>query len=125
MHSGGTAHYKVECDALTDDDLDTLAYIVAEKVRSMMPDHSGSGILSVYGVPSGGTRFAKALEKYTDPCGTLKLIVDDVLTTGKSMEVAKAQGHGEHGVVIFARGICPDWVKPIFSMPWFVVRDDF
>lgn len=30
MHSGGVAHYKIECDALTDEDLKTLAWIISK-----------------------------------------------------------------------------------------------
>jgi hypothetical protein len=47
------------------------------------------------------------------------LIVDDVLTTGASMEAARAKlwpGSLPLGVVIFARGPCPDWVWPIFRL---------
>ena len=125
MHSGGTAHYKIECDALTDEDIETLAWIIAQKTRETVPGHEGSGIYSVYGVPRGGVRLAKAVEKYIDPKGTIKLIVDDVLTTGASMQAAKDRGMGEVGVVVFARGPCPDWVKPIFTMHWFNTTDEF
>ena len=125
MHSGGLAHYKIECDALTDGDIETLAWIIAQKTHETVPNHKGTGIKSVYGVPRGGVRLAKAVEQYIDPEGSIKLIVDDVLTTGTSMELAKAQGHGDVGVVIFARGPCPDWVKPIFTMHWFNTTDEF
>jgi orotate phosphoribosyltransferase len=124
MHSGGIAQYKIECNALTDEDLNTLAWIVAQKTRQLTW-HNGSGIKSVYGIPYGGVRLADALEKYIDPKGSLDLIVDDVLTTGKSMELAKEQGKGSVGVVIFARGPCPSWVKPIFQMIWFNTQDEF
>lgn len=126
MHSGGTAHYKIECDALTDDDLETLAFIVAQKTQQYT-QHEGSGIQRVYGVPRGGTRFAHALEKHVDRRGSVRLIVDDVLTTGRSMEEARKELNWEDaiGVVIFARGTCPNWIKPIFDMHWFNTRDEF
>ena len=123
MHSGGTAHYKIECDALTDEDIETLAFIIASKSASF--GQKGTGIQSVYGIPRGGTRLAHALEHHIDRQGTVRLIVDDVMTTGRSMEEAKQMGKGDFGVVIFARGACPDWVKPIFQMNWFNVRDDW
>ena len=107
MHSGHPACYKVECDALTDEDLDTLAFIVSLK-----------GLFrSVIGVPTGGIRFATALEKYKSNSG-VRLIVDDVLTTGQSMEQMKITlGWTDAvGVVIFSRGACPDWIRPIFQM---------
>ncbi|KKL20362.1 hypothetical protein LCGC14_2456230, partial [marine sediment metagenome] len=44
------------------------------------------------------------------------LIVDDVLTTGASMEKQRAGRTNTIGAVIFARGDCPAWVKPLFAM---------
>jgi orotate phosphoribosyltransferase len=46
------------------------------------------------------------------------LIVDDVLTTGKSMEEMRKKHSNvlTIGVVLFARGKCPKWVEPIFNM---------
>jgi len=114
LHSGKISDFKIECDALTDEDLDTLAYLVSKKVKF--------GIVS--GIPRGGLRFANILRKYRNPTGFV-LIVDDVLTTGNSMNeererMAKLLGlspkKGFKGVVIFARGKCPDWVTPIFQM---------
>ena len=51
------------------------------------------------------------------------LIVDDVLTTGKSM-IERRQQLIDHkikkelikGVVLFSRGKCPKWVTPIFTL---------
>lgn len=116
MHSGGTAEYKIECDALTDEDLETLAFIISRK----------GAFSDVYGVPRGGVRLQKALEKYKQKDG-VKLIVDDVLTTGASMEEAKQKkGWSDAvGIVIFARGSCPDWVKPLFHMLWMNTKDKF
>ena len=50
---------------------------------------------AVYGIPRGGLRLARALEPHCTPKYPL-LIVD--------------------GVVILARGECPDWVWPILSV---------
>ena len=50
MHSGGIAQYKIECDALTDKDMDCLAFIISQKGQ----------FSRVYGVPTGGSRLAKA-----------------------------------------------------------------
>ena len=116
MHSGGQAEFKIECDSLTDEDLETLAYIVAQKGK----------ISKVHGVPRGGIRFQRALEKHIQP-GGVSLIVDDVLTTGKSMTEAKAKlGWSDAiGIVIFARGTCPNWIQPIFDMRFFNTKDKF
>ncbi len=116
MHSGGKANYKIECDALTDEDLDCLAYIISQKGK----------FREVYGVPRGGVRLAKALEQYKSEDG-VRLIVDDVLTTGNSMEDAKVKLNwlDAVGVVLFARGTCNDWIKPLFQMKWINTKDRF
>lgn len=126
MHSGGLAHYKIECDALTDDDIETLAFIIAQKAQ-LITGEERTGIRDVYGVPRGGVRLANALRRYNDKWGTIRVIVDDVLTTGRSMEQARSSlgWNDAFGVVIFARGNCPSWIKPIFSMQWFNVKDEF
>lgn len=106
LHSGETSSWKIDCDALTDQDLTTLA--------AMAITHF-STIGKVEGVPRGGLRFAKALSVYSGDSGPL-VIVDDVLTTGASMEAQRA-GREARGVVIFARGPCPAWVTPLFATP--------
>ena len=50
--AGVTLPFKIECDALTDDDIETLA----EMIRQMVGPFS-----SVEGVPRGGLRLAAAL----------------------------------------------------------------
>ena len=116
MHSGGTAHYKIECDALTDEDIDCLAFIIAQKGK----------FSDVFGIPNGGVRLANSLRKFADKEG-VKLIVDDVLTTGTSMEEAKQKlGWSDAvGVVLFSRGPCADWIRPVFQMSWLNVADEF
>lgn len=110
LASGASSRWKLECDALTDDDIATLA----EMIRQMVGPFS-----SVFGVPRGGLRLAKALERYQELNGPL-LIVDDVLTTGGSIrKYYDDLGSKESfvGAVIFARGQCPAWVKPLFQLP--------
>lgn len=105
-HSGRTLPFKINCDALSDEDIETLASIIARKFS----------FSKVYGIPQGGIRIAKVLEKYLSPNGQT-LIVDDVLITGKSMKEAKEKIGGDPiGVVIFARGFYPMWVWPIFVL---------
>lgn len=105
-HSGDTLPFKIECDALTTADMETLANIVSQHIQ----------FSEVHGVPEGGLPFAKALEQQTSSEGEV-LIVDDVLTTGASMEEMKEKvGGNPVGVVIFARGPCPGWVKPILKL---------
>lgn len=108
-HAGPKLLFKIECDALTDDDLETLAAVIARKYTFRV----------LLGIPRGGLRLARALEKYRSREGGV-LIVDDVLTTGKSMEDMRSQTGEDKsnisGVVIFARGKCPSWVTPIFQL---------
>lgn len=101
-HSGQELQWKIDCDFLSDADIETLA-----KVISL---HVSFG--KVIGVPTGGSRLAIALQKYATR-GVL-LIVDDVLTTGASME--EFYEEGAVGVVLFARGPLPSWVHCVFQL---------
>lgn len=109
LHSRGTSEWKIDCDALTDEDIKMFAHVISKHFT----------FCHVVGVPEGGLKFAEALRGYAsintkDPV----LIVDDVLTTSASMNGAR-RDIGENanviGVVIFARGSTPDWVTPIFK----------
>ncbi len=111
LHSGIPSDFKIDCDDLSYADVETLCYLISQKFQ----------FYSVFGVPSGGLKFADCLKKYClcDPSYPT-LIVDDVLTTGGSMNgFLKQSGRKDvnyQGVVIFARGKCPNWVTPIFQM---------
>ena len=119
LHSGEKSDYKIDCDNLTDDDLETLAWIVAKKWKV---EYNG-----VRGIDRGGNRFAKKLREYQKDWDigmkNILLIVDDVLTTGNSMEEMRKMWKDNpniemKGVVIFSRGECPDWVRPVFRMEY-------
>lgn len=99
-HSGLNLPYKIDVDALTDAELDTLAQIATSK----LPPFG-----SVEGVPRGGLRLAERMK----PTAGRLLVVDDVLTTGAAME-AQRKGRDAIGLVIFARGPVPAWVTPLF-----------
>ena len=111
LHSGSTSDFKIECDEMSYSDVETLCYLISKKFK----------FFSVFGVPKGGVKFAECLRQYcvNDPRYPT-LIIDDVLTTGKSMEdFVKINGSKNVtyiGVVIFARGECPNWITPIFQM---------
>lgn len=107
-HSGLSLPFKIDCDALSDTDMETIAFMFTEILDPFS---------RVYGIATGGTRLRTALEPYQtmdnkDPF----LIVDDVFTTGASME--EARGNNPKlpviGAVIFARAQTPDWITPLF-----------
>jgi orotate phosphoribosyltransferase len=107
LNSGPTAHFKIECDALTNDDWECLAFLLFNRLPAFS---------SVEGVPTGGLKLAEAMKKYTSSEGPL-LIVDDVLTTGGSMERFRGI-RPAIGAVVFARAACDvmHWVTPLFVM---------
>lgn len=109
LHSGDESLWKIECDNLTEQDLAVLAEMIDDQLIGSWGE--------VYGVPQGGLRFAEHLRYYSVP-NRRPLIVDDVLTTGKSMEAMKEKlgVSNVRGLVIFSRGLCPDWVTPIFQL---------
>jgi len=116
LHSSEQSNWKIECDVLTEDDYETLAYIVAKEWKLMY-----NGVKSIEG--NNSYIFAEKLRNYqqnwTNGINTL-LIVDDVLTTGHSMQNVydiweDAKNINLIGVVIFARGECPKWIRPIFQ----------
>ena len=80
LHSGKHSKWKIDCDILKGKDYETLAWIVAKEWNLRF-----SGVISI---PIGGDRFAEKLRKYEYKWTEYKtvLIVDDVLTTGKSFE---------------------------------------
>jgi orotate phosphoribosyltransferase len=107
--SGTELPWKVECDALTDADWKWAALQIA----------CNGPFSSVEGVPTGGLRLASLLlpfaetHRQVEPSGPL-LIVDDVLTTGGSMERQRA-GRDALGFVVFARGPLPPWVRALWT----------
>ena len=107
-HAGLDLEWKIECDALTDEDWECLAKMISERTQ----------FGSVYGIPRGGTKLANALEKYIDPTNPHRLVVDDVYTTGKSMRDVLTGT--DIGFVVFSRQrivLTPDhYVRALFTM---------
>ena len=114
-HSGKELDFKIDCDALSDADLDCLAELIARRFI-------GFTFKTAIGISTGGLKLANKLKPFETNRSPTLLIIDDVLTTGESMNQMKAKWIHKYnqtdieGVVIFARGECPDWVTPIFQM---------
>jgi len=107
LHSDGHSNFRINCEALTDQDWDSLAQIINKKFTF--------GV--VIGLSTGGIPLQRKLTDYLTPRSSLTLIVDDVYTTGKSMYRARQHTEGRViGVVVFARTTTPSWVYPIFNL---------
>ena len=102
---GGELNWKIECNALTDDDWQCIANVAAPKLGNFS---------SIHGVPTGGFPLERALRLFITPDGP-PLIVDDVWTTGKSLSYFAKGGQGWHSFVLFARGELPRNVTAFFK----------
>ena len=114
-HAGLNLSWKIEMDALTPKEWECIAHMIMELSRPFK---------RVIGIPRGGTFLGKLLDKHstgkpTDPI----CIVDDVLTTGESMNDYKIKNEWRDpteyiGWVVFARGPVPIWVDALFRMTY-------
>lgn len=114
LASGQKSAWKIECDALTADDWAALAVMLVER----LPEFCG-----VHGVPRGGIPLMKALVPHQRIGAALPLVVDDVWTTGGSMEtfIRNKRDAGQLGdevlrAVVFARNPTPAAVVALFQM---------
>lgn len=113
LNSGIRSPVKIECDALTDDDIETCAFLLSRRVDPFDV---------VEGVPRGGLRLAEAMEQYAaepvpgrEGWAPRLLIVDDVLTTGGSLDRWR-KGRVAQGAVLFAYTQPDPWIVPLFTM---------
>lgn len=118
-HSGKTLNWKIECDDLTLSDLDCIA-------RMILSAHSFHKVISPPTKSSNMNHLLSVLTTHESNNGNCEyLIVDDVYTTGKSMEETRKllldnhlvqNEHNIKGVVMFSRNECPEWITPIFQL---------
>lgn len=105
------SHFRIDEEEISDKDLEYVAWLYSRTQKYGL----------VLSIPTGGDRFAKFLRAYSDVVNSSTvLIVDDVLTTGTSMNELKNMMDRKldiRGVVLFSRGETPDWITPIFQMP--------
>lgn len=108
LQSGGKSFWKIDCDYADKEDWYIWSRLIYEQNKPFR---------EVIGIPRGGIELAALLKDYCSPNPEYPiLIVDDVLTTGRSMKEAKSHLKGKvKGAVVFARGKCPEWVTPLFQ----------
>ena len=114
-HSGLDLTWKIEMDALSHGDWECIAQMIFE----LSPPFR-----EAIGIPRGGVKLGKLLNlhgtgKKEDPI----CIVDDVLTTGGSMDEFKTKRQWRNptnyiGWVVFSRSQTPHWVNALFQMPY-------
>ena len=112
-HSGGELHWKIECDAITSPEWKCIARMIFERERRPFQ--------AAIGIPRGGVELGRWLNEYsTQNAEHPYLIIDDVLTTGGSMDEFREKnfkGKESFGWVVFARKQPQPWVNALFQMP--------
>lgn len=111
LASGKESKFKIDCDALSDEEWQTLALMFLE----FLPKFG-----EVSGVPTGGNKLAEILTLHCKKTSSRLLVVDDVWTSGMSM-INHIEDHFQGrepvtGAVVFARGPVPFWVLPLFTV---------
>ena len=114
-HSGVDLKWKIEMDALSHKEWECIASMIME----LTPPFK-----EAIGIPRGGNILGKLMNhhgtgKREDPI----CIVDDVLTTGGSMNEFKTKRQWRNpskyiGWVVFSRSQTPHWVNALFQMPY-------
>ena len=113
-HAGIPMSWKIECDAISNDEWSALAKMIME--------YQTEPFRAAVGIPRGGVLLGYALNKYAsgDPDHPY-LIADDVYTTGTSFrEFCEQQSHVQSEVycwAVFARKPTTDGVRALFTMP--------
>lgn len=121
LNSGHDSGFKIEVDEISDETIDTAMWLAYKSLPY---------INEVVSVPRGGDRMARSFRKYLTTESPKKsynvLIVDDVLTTGYSMEKVKGRELNSsspfiqvYGIVLFSRlkrEYVPSWIVPVFQM---------
>ena len=114
-HAGLDLHWKIEMDALSHKEWECIAQMIMELTPTFK---------EAIGIPRGGTILGKLLNQHGTGIREHPIcIVDDVLTTGGSMNEFKAKRQWRNpskyiGWVVFSRSQTPHWVNALFQMPY-------
>ena len=112
-HAGLPLRWKIECDAISDEEWDCLA--------TMILDYQTEPFSKVVGIPRGGMKLQYALEKHVTEGDHPWLVVDDVYTTGTSFRefCTNKNTMWAYKWVVFARKPIPELegIKALFTMP--------
>lgn len=117
LSSGLASAWRMNIEALSPAEMDALARIAIDDVLN------SRHFYAVEGVPTGGIALAHAIYPLIsgDERAPL-LIVDDVCTTGNSLEKRRAGRHAK-GLVIFNRGTLPEWAVAIWNFGGIISGD--
>ena len=118
-HAGLPLKWKLECDAITDEEWRCLA--------KMVMDYQDRPFYKAVGIPRGGLKFAEAMNEYASGNDVDQIMIcDDVFTTGTSIldfineeYPMWSMGQGFRWVV-FARkfsNVHPFHTRALFTMP--------
>jgi len=118
-HAGLPLKWKLECDAITDDEWRCIA--------KMIMDYQTEPFYKAVGIPRGGLKMAEALNEYSSGNDSHQvLICDDVFTTGTSFKEYIDENYPNYlssmgyRWVLFARkhsNVHPHHVRALFTMP--------
>jgi orotate phosphoribosyltransferase len=116
LSSGRVSTWIIDCETLTGEDWDTLAFLAS----CILPSFD-----YVTGIERGGVAFARALHAYRAPYRCDRIVIaDDVVTTGKSFKWTRAKLVDQKpnldiiGIAVFDRsgGCKPDFVKALLTV---------
>ena len=113
-HAGLPLSWKIECDAITNDEWRCIARMIME--------YQTQPFRYAVGIPRGGSPLGYALNAHaTDNADHPVLICDDVYTTGTSFKQFVEKGNYNEEEIIkwvaFARKPTTDNVNALFTMP--------
>ena len=111
LHSGATSFWRIDCERFRNADWTDIAAICVAEL-DLRPFGRTAGVMR------GGYPLAMAMERYTTRASDRTVICDDVLTTGGSMEEERVKHDPSKcaGLVVFARGPLPPWVKALWIL---------